>query len=232
MSYIILICARGGSKGVPKKNIRKLAGKPLLAWSIEISKMVTSASETIVSTDSEEIANIAKEYGAEVPFIRPTHLSQDDSSEWLVWQHAMDYINTKYVDIDGLIVIPPTAPLRNIKDIENCIDEFEKGNVDVVITVTDAHRNPYFNMIKIDSNGYSSLVNSQENNIIRRQDSPKIYDVTTVAYIISPKFIQQGKGVLSGRVRSVYVPPERAIDIDTMLDFQIAECLMLGNKGL
>ena len=117
MSYIILICARGGSKGVPKKNICKLAGKPLLAWSIEISKMVTSASRTIVSTDSEEIANIAKECGAEVPFIRPTHLSQDDSSEWLVWQHAMDYIDTKHVDIDGLIVIPPTAPLRNIKDI-------------------------------------------------------------------------------------------------------------------
>ena len=230
MSYIILICARESSKGVPKKNIRKLAGKPLLAWSIEISKMVTSASSTIVSTDSEEIASIAKDYGAEVPFIRPTHLSQDDSSEWLVWQHAMDYINTKYVDIDGLIVIPPTAPLRNITDIENCIDEFEKGNVDVVITVTDAHRNPYFNMIKIDSNGYSSLVISPENNIIRRQDSPTIYDVTTVAYIISPKFIHQGKGVLSGRVRSVYVPPERAIDIDTMLDFQIAECLMLGNK--
>ena len=227
MRYIVLICARGGSKGLPKKNIRKFAGRPLIAWSIEQSKLINSSIDTIVSSDSEEIAEIARNYGANVPFIRPSNLGQDNTPEWDVWKHAIEYIFSSFDSkIDGLIVIPPTAPLRAIEDINNCINEFEKNTADAVITVTDAHRNPYFNMVKSDSSGFLSILNPFRKDITRRQDAPSVLDVTTVAYIIKPELILNGKSLFSGKVKGVYVPPERAIDIDTLFDFEIAEFLM------
>ena len=143
MKYVALICARGGSKGVPGKNIRMLAGKPLIGWAIQVAKQVNQISRVIVSTDSEEIARIAKEQGAEVPFIRPSVLAEDNSPEWLVWRHALDYLaDDGREDLGGLVVIPPTSPLRSSQDIEKCINEYEGKEVDVVITVSEAHRNP------------------------------------------------------------------------------------------
>ena len=230
MKYIALVCARGGSKGVPGKNIRLLNGRPLISWSIHAAKSVERISKLIVSTDAEEIAQVAIEQGALVPFIRPDELAQDNSSEWLVWRHALNYLKKNGdEDIDGLVIIPPTAPLRSVQDIENCIDEFEKGNVDVVITVSDAHRSPFFNMIKNNKHGFSSLVISPTKTIIHRQDTPEVYDMTTVAYVVSPDFVLENNGIFEGNVRSVHVPPERALDIDTMLDFKIAECI-ISNK--
>jgi N-acylneuraminate cytidylyltransferase len=227
MKYIILICARGGSKGLPGKNIKPLNGIPLIGWSINIAKQIKRASRIIVSTDSEEIAKVALEYGAEVPFIRPKELAQDDSSEWLVWRHALDYLAENGSDtIDGLVILPTTAPLRSITDIDKCLDEFEKGEVDVVITVTNAHRSPYFNMVVNNEEGYSSLAISPNIRIVRRQDTPVLFDMTTVAYVTRPKFISEKDGIFEGRVRSILVPPERAVDIDTLLDFKIAECLI------
>ena len=230
MKYIALVCARGGSKGVPRKNIRLLGGRPLIGWSVHVAKSVERISKLIVSTDSEEIAQIAREQGALVPFIRPDELAQDSSSEWLVWRHALNYLKENGdEDIDGLVVIPPTAPLRDSLDIEHCLDEFEKGNVDVVITVSDAHRSPFFNMIKNDKDGFSSLVIPPTKTVIRRQDAPEVYDMTTVAYVVRPDFILQQNGIFEGKVRSVNIPSERALDIDTILDFKIAECL-ISNK--
>ena len=152
MKYTALICARGGSKGLPGKNIKLLCGVPLIGRSIQIAKQVGRVDKIIVSTDSEAIAQVAKEYGAEVPFMRPKELAQDNSSEWDVWKHALDYL--KENNLDALVSLPTTAPLRSVEDIENCLDEYEKDGVDVVITVTEAHRNPYFNMITNDDNGY------------------------------------------------------------------------------
>jgi len=231
MKYIALVCARGGSKGVPKKNIRLLGGRPLIGWSVQAAKSVERISKLIVSTDSEEIAQVAEEQGALVPFTRPDELAQDNSSEWLVWRHALNYLKENGdEEIDGLVVIPPTAPLRNAQDIENCLDEFEKGNVDVVITVSDAHRSPFFNMIKNNNDGFSSLVIPPMETVIRRQDAPKVYDMTTVAYVLRPDFVLQKNGLFEGNVRSVHVPVERALDIDTMLDFKIAECLISNRQ--
>jgi CMP-N-acetylneuraminic acid synthetase len=226
MKYIVLICARGGSNGLPGKNIKPLNGVPLIGLSINIAKKINRASRIIVSTDSEEIAATAIEFGAEVPFMRPKELALDDSPEWLAWRHAITYLeNQKNEIIDNLIVLPATAPLRALEDVNNCIDEFEKGDVDSIITVSEAKRSPYFNMIANDNNGYSSLVIN--NNVIsRRQDSPKVYDMTTVAYIIKSKFIKNNNGIFEGKVRSVCIPEERAIDIDTILDFKIAEYLI------
>ena len=229
MKYVALICARGGSKGLPGKNIKKLGGTPLIGWSIKVAKRIERVSRVIVSTDSEEIAEIALEYGAEVPFMRPKDLALDDSPEWLVWRHAINYLESRQGEkIEGLGVLPAPAPLRSIEDVNDCIDEFEKGEVDSVITVSEANRSPYFNMIVNDKKGYSSLVIQLKKGIVRRQDAPKVYDMTTVAYVVNTNFVKKFDGIFEGMVKSVVVPPERAIDIDTMLDFKIAEYLILN----
>ena len=126
---------------------------------------------------------------------------------------------------DVMISIPATAPLRLPLDIENCLDEYEKGNVDVVITVTDAQRSPYFNMVKENADGTVGLVIPPQTKVTRRQDAPTVYDIATVAYVASPDFVMANQSAFEGRVRSVHVPVERAIDIDTLMDFEIAEIL-------
>lgn len=212
---------------MPGKNIRPLGGKPLIAWPIEHALAVKRIERVIVSTDSEEIAAVARKYGAEVPFIRPAELARDDSPEWLAWRHALNYL----LDIDGvlpqaMVSVPTTAPLRLPLDIENCMDEYEKGDVDIVITVSDARRSPYFNMVKTNVDGTVGLVIPPKSAIVRRQDVPTVYDMATVAYVARPEFVMTHKAVFEGRVRAVNVPAERAIDIDTLLDFQVAECLL------
>ena len=227
MNIIALICARSGSKGVPNKNIKLLAGKPLIVRSINQIKELKEIDRVIVSTDSQEIANIATNAGAEVPFMRPKKLAEDDTSEWLVWKHALESINKiegNYPDI--LIIVPVTSPLRTVDDLKNCLIEYQKGNADIIITVTDSHRSPYFNMVKIDKEGMANLVISSENTITRRQDAPFVYDMTTVAYVTNPKYVLENDSIFSGKVRHVYIPIERALDIDTTFDFKIAELLL------
>ncbi len=228
MNTIAFIFARGGSKGLPGKNIRLLANKPLIAWSIEHAQAVKRIERVIVSTDSEEIAAIARQYGAEVPFIRPSELAQDNSPEWLAWRHALTYIiETTGALPDVMVSIPTTAPLRSPQDIENCLDVYQTGNTDVVITITDAHRNPYFNMVVKNIDNTVKLVNSPEKtHINRRQDSPDVYDMTTVCYVVDPVFVMNHTSIFEGSVKSVHVPRERAIDIDNLLDFKIAESLL------
>jgi len=226
MNYIALICARGGSKGLPGKNIRPLNGTPLIGWSIKIAKEIERVSRVIVSTDSKEIAKIALEYGAEVPFIRPENLALDNSPEWSVWRHSINYLeNQQSEKIDALVVLPVTAPLRTIRDVNKCIDLFEKGGTDSVITVSESNRNPYFNMTSNDSKGYSSLVIQSDKGITRRQDAPEVFDMATVAYVVDTNFIKEFNGIFEGRVKNVVIPRERAVDIDNMIDFKIAECL-------
>ena len=227
MNAIGFIFARGGSKGLPGKNIRTLGGKPLIAWAIEHTLAVKRIKRVIVSTDSIEIAEVAKEHGAEVPFIRPAELAGDDSPEWLAWRHALNYLlGSDGVLPDAMVSVPTTAPLRLPEDIENCLDEYEKGDADVVITVTDAHRSPYFNMVKIHADGTAGLVIPPQSVMARRQDTPKVFDMTTVAYVARPEFVIECSTIFEGKVRHVHVPVERALDIDTILDFGIAEYLL------
>jgi len=233
MNYVALICARGGSKGLPGKNLLPLANIPLIGWSINSAKKIDRISRIIVSTDSSEIAEVARDYGAEVPFLRPAELSMDNSPEWLVWRHAIQYLSKDNSEIlDGLVSLPPTAPLRLTIDIEKCLDEFEKGEVDTVITVSDSHRNPYFNMISNNEKGYSSILIPSNSKIERRQDAPTVFDMTTVCYVASAKFICENSGIFDGRVRSVKVPRERAIDIDTLIDFKIAEFFIKNQEAI
>ncbi len=233
MRAIAFIFARGGSKGLPGKNIRPLGGKPLIAWSIEHARAVPRIGRVIVSTDSEEIAAVAREFGAETPFIRPPELAQDNTPEWLAWRHALNFVRQQEGSLpDAMVSVPATAPLRLPCDIENCLDVFEEGQADIVVTVTDAHRSPYFNMVKVLADGTVGLVIPPASSVARRQDAPVVFDMTTVAYIARPEFVLQRTGVFSGTVRHVHVPVERSIDIDTLLDFRIAECLMTERSGL
>ena len=227
MKAVAFIFARGGSKGLPEKNIRRLGGKPLIAWSIEHALSIKRIKRVIVSTDSEEIASVARQYGAEVPFMRPADLAADDCPEWLAWRHALNYLVKTTGELPEVMVsVPTTAPLRISVDIENCLDEYEKGATDMVITVTDAHRSPYFNMVKTNVDGTVGLVNPPPSAIARRQDVPVVYDMATVCYVASPEFVMTHNGTFEGRVKAVHVPAERAVDIDTLLDFQIAESLL------
>lgn len=227
MKAVAFIFARGGSKGLPGKNIRPLGGKPLIVWAIEHALAVKRIARVIVSTDSEQIASVAREHGAEVPFIRPAELARDDSPEWLAWRHALQYLlETESVLPDAMVSVPTTAPLRLPLDIENCLDEFAKDDADMVITVTDAHRSPYFNMVKTDADGTVGLVIPPQSVLSRRQDVPMVYDMATVAYVARPKFVMTHNAIFEGRVKAVHVPIERAIDIDKLRDFQLAEYLL------
>jgi CMP-N-acetylneuraminic acid synthetase len=227
MSIVGFIFARGGSKGVPGKNIRHLAGKPLICWSIEQALAVSRIERLIVSTDSDEIASIAISAGAEVPFKRPIELSGDDSPEWQAWRHALNYVKETSGKLPrAMVSIPTTAPLRQVGDIERCIDMYEHGDADIVITVTDANRSPYFNMVNLNESADASLVIPPKERISGRQQVPEVFDMTTVAYVANSEFVNSKAGVFDGRVKAVHVPIERAIDIDTLFDFRIAEFLM------
>jgi|TARA_B110000483_G_C18130709_1_gene517483 CMP-N-acetylneuraminic acid synthetase len=231
MKYISIICVRGGSKGFPKKNIHKLNGKSLLARAIEIAKDNKKISRVIVSTDSQEFASIALENGAEVPFMRPSELAEDGSPEWLVWRHAIEYLENDGETNFSLVVLPVTAPLRNTSDVDRCIEEFESSEADSVITVTEANRSPYFNMVNLDNNGYSSLVIKPRDIVTRRQDAPEVFDMTTIAFIVSASFVKLNNNLFEGKVRSVMIPKERSIDIDTPYDMEIAEFLAKKLEG-
>ncbi|MCA3142470.1 MAG: cytidylyltransferase domain-containing protein [Betaproteobacteria bacterium] len=226
MKTVAFIFARGGSKGLPGKNVLPLCGKPMIAWSIAHAKAVERIERVIVSTDDEAIATVAREYGAETPFLRPAELARDDSPEWLAWRHALIYLHENGGLPDAMVSVPVTAPLREPTDIERCLDVFETGDADVVVTVSEAHRSPYFNMVRQNEDGTVGLVIAPAAKVVRRQDVPAVFDMATVAYVAAPHFVLTREAMFEGRVRAVSVPAERAIDIDTLLDFQIAECLM------
>jgi N,N'-diacetyl-8-epilegionaminate cytidylyltransferase len=218
------VFARGGSKGVPKKNIRPLAGKPLINYSIEVSRQSRWIERTIVSTDCPEIAKVARECGAEVPFMRPSHLATDTASEWLAWRHAILEVEKQTGKrIDVFVSIPTTSPLRSVIDVDACIEKLLTTDADLVITITDSHHNPYFNMVVLDERADAHLVIQPVNGVTRRQDAPTTYDMTTVAYAVRRDFIFQSSSLFDGRVQAVHVPLERAIDIDTEFDFRLAE---------
>tara|TARA_X000000368_G_scaffold328534_1_gene265566 strand:- start:3614 stop:4312 length:699 start_codon:yes stop_codon:yes gene_type:complete len=227
---IVFIFARGGSKGVPKKNIRKISGKPLIVHAIDLAKKLNFVNDIIVSTDCKEIARISEKYGAKVPFLRPKSLSDDDSNELDAWKHAiMKYEKIFNKKIDTFISLPPTAPLRSIKDVSKCYELYKDQSCDLVVTVKNSKNNPYFNMIEIGKNGFGKIV-AKSAKINRRQDAPKVYDMTTVAYVGNKNYILNTNHLLDGKFNFIVVPEERAIDIDSELDFELAELVLSKNK--
>ncbi|KGK23246.1 acylneuraminate cytidylyltransferase [Vibrio navarrensis] len=229
MKNYAFIFARGGSKGLPGKNIKPLAGKPLLHYSIDSALAAPSIEQVFVSTDDTEIAQVARKGGA-IVIDRPAELASDTSPEWLSWRHAIEWVRANYGDFDGFISLPATAPLRAVSDIENAIQQRMSVGADICISVTPASRSPFFNMVKQTDSGMVELVIKPEGEVARRQDAPAVFDITTVVYATTPEFVLNHYGLFSGNVTSIEVPKERAVDIDDIYDFMLAEAIVGGRQ--
>lgn len=230
LKSIAFIFARGGSKGLPGKNIKKLAGKPLIVYSIEAALASEMIAAVYVSTDDGAIAEIANKAGATV-IHRPAELATDNAAEWFAWRHAIETVERKLGKFDLFVSLPPTSPLRSSQDIANAIRAMENDtSADICITISDAARNPYFNMVSPDGRGGLQLALKDSKSISRRQDAPKLYDITTVAYVARPDYVMTQSSLFAGRVIGVPVPKQRAVDIDDILDFQFAEFLISGEQ--
>jgi N-acylneuraminate cytidylyltransferase/CMP-N,N'-diacetyllegionaminic acid synthase len=221
------ICARGGSRGVPGKNIRPLAGHPLIAYSIAQAKRCDFVDRLIVSTDSEEIAAVARAYGAEVPFLRPPELARDTSAKVPVIQHAVGEIERHLGhSVDVVVDLDPTSPLRTVDDIAACWRLVQEPGTDVVFTVSPAEKNPYFNMVELDEAGYARLSKAAPTPVHRRQDAPAVYSMNASVYAYQRAHLMDDGRVVSGRARIVTMPPERSRDIDGPLDLAFLEFLV------
>ncbi len=229
MNVTGFIFARGGSKGVHRKNVRSLCGKPLIAHAIDAALASRYIKRVVVSTDDAEIAEVARRHGADVPFMRPAELATDTAAEWLAWRHAISHVNSEQgvAPLDVFVSIPATAPLRIAADVDACVNTFLETQADVTIMVAEAHRSPWFNMVVVDPARSARLVMAGTGReIIRRQDAPPVYDITTVAYAAKPDFVLNSFGIFSGKCSAAIIPVERSLDIDTEYDWEIAEFLM------
>ena len=227
MTTSAFVFARGGSKGLPRKNLLPICGLPLLAHSIKIAHDLSEIDHIYVSTDCDEIAAIATLYGAEL-ILRPSQLASDTASEWLAWQHAINYVIQSGNRFERFLSLPATAPMRTSEDVKNCLSALQ-DDVDMVITMTPSNRNPWFNMVTRDKNKRVELA-AGNGNIIRRQDAKPCFDLTTVAYVSRPEFILNSSSMWDGTVVGVEIPRSRSIDIDDELDFSIAKFLMETNE--
>lgn len=225
MTITAFIFARGGSKGVQGKNIKLLAGKPLLAYAIDQARN-SKADRIFVSTDCCYIAHVARSHNVTV-IDRPAELATDESPEWLSWQHAVKFVGMTGSDV--FVSVPATCPLRDPVDINNCIDALAEGTADMAITITESRANPYFNLVET-SNGRAQLavqaLLASYKPYARRQDAPPYSEITGVAYATTAAFVLKSKRMWDGKIVPVSVPLERAIDIDTPYDFLLAELLM------
>ena len=222
--YSAFIFARGGSKGVQKKNIRLVADKPLIVHSIECALKSKYIKNVIVSTDCDEIAEISKKAGA-VILIRNKELASDTSPEILSWKHAISNFEKELNST--FISLPATSPLRAPEDIDNAIENFESSKCDVLFAIANSHRNPYLNMVKINDNNFIEILNKGLK-ATRRQDVPDVYDVTTCVYVAKTDYINSTQSLMDGNVGYSIIPPERSLDIDTEYDLYLAD-LQLKN---
>ncbi|MDD2384940.1 MAG: acylneuraminate cytidylyltransferase family protein [Sulfurospirillaceae bacterium] len=233
MSNILCtICARGGSKGVKNKNIKELNGKPLITYTIEQAKTSGLFEHIVISTDSDEIANVAKQYGAEVFFKRSPEMASDTAGKLDVIKDAFkrseEYYNKTF---DYLIDLDATAPLRSIEDIINSFNQFKENENDNLITAMPSRRSPYFNLVEQDKDGKVYLSKKFDSAIVRRQDAPKSYDMNASIYIWKRDVILNKNSLFLEKTGLYVMPEERSIDIDNELDFKFVEFLMRNKNA-
>ena len=232
MSEILCtICARGGSKGVKNKNIKTINGKPLIAYTIEQAKESKLFDHIVVSTDSDDIANVAKEYGAEVFFKRSAEMASDTAGKLDVIKDAFirseEYYKKQY---EYLIDLDATAPLRSVEDIQKSLEQFLVNKNDNLITAMPGRRSPYFNLVEVDKENRVYLSKTLDNSIVRRQDAPKSYDMNASIYIWKRDVILNEQSLFLENTGLYVMPEERSIDIDTELDYKFVEFLMRENN--
>lgn len=228
MSNIVCtICARGGSKGVKNKNIRELNGKPLIVYTIEQAKASGLFEHIVISTDSDDIANVAKQYGVEVFFKRSPEMASDTAGKLDVIKDAFIRSEEYYKrTFDYLIDLDATAPLRSVDDIINSFNQFKENDNDNLITAMPSRRSPYFNLVEQDKDGKVYLSKKLDSAVVRRQDTPKSYDMNASIYIWKRDIILNESSLFLEKTGLYVMPEERSIDIDNELDFKFVEFLM------
>lgn len=228
---LYIIPARGGSKGIPRKNIRPLAGRPLIHYSIDVARALAPDSHIILSTDDEEIAAVARETGLPVEYMRPAALATDTAGSREVILDAMDHADRLGIPYTRVCLLQPTSPLRTVADVEACLQAYSP-DIDMAVSVIETDANPYYNCFETDpATGFLHI--SKGNGLyVRRQDAPPAWQFSGAVYVINPQSIRSMP--LGAMPRRVGVPtnPSHCIDLDTPLDWELAETIIRHSKNL
>ena len=226
INNLCTIGMRGGSKGVPNKNLRELHGKPLMAYTIAQAKESGLFRHIVVSTDSEEIAESARNLGAEAWFLRPPDLATDEAPKLPVIRHAFLESESHYgQQFDVLVDLDVTSPLRLVGDITGAYKQFSDEDADILITASPSRRNPYFNMVE-NVNGRISIVKQMDKLPVRRQDAPRVYDMNASIYIWKRDALLKRDTLFTENTSLFVMPEERSVDIDTEIDWDFVEFIM------
>lgn len=227
MRRLCTICARGGSKGVKNKNIRELAGKPLIAYSLEQARFSSLFDLIAVSSDTQSILDVARLHGADLTVTRPGELATDTAGKLPAIQHCVEEAErVSGSTFDVVVDLDATSPLRSVQDIQSAVKLLEESTVSNVVTGTRARRSPYFNLVELDQDGGVRLSKSLPVPVVRRQDAPQCYDLNASIYVWQREVLRNCCTVLGPGTRLFVMPEERSIDIDSELDFIIVEFLM------
>ena len=220
----IFIFARKNSKGIKNKNLYKINGKPLIFYTLKTALNLTKKKNIFLSSDGKKYKKIADDFG--VNFIqRPKNLATSVSPELLSWKHAINFLKEKKIKIKTFVSLPVTSPLRSKSDVLKSISKL-KGNTDIVLTASESNRNPYFNIVEEKKGSQYYKVVKDKTKIYRRQDAPQTFDLNTVAFVSSPKYIEDVKSIFDGNVAISVIPNEISIDIDNMFDMKLALLLL------
>lgn len=224
MKTLYIIPARGGSKGIPGKNIKPLAGKPLIGYSIDVARQLAEDKDICVTTDDPKIINTVENMGLKVPFVRPPELATDQSGTYEVLLHALDFYESNGVHYDTLVLLQPTSPFRTVDDVQACLDLYNP-DIDMVVSVKQAATNPYYNAFETDENGFLHI-SKGEGNFTRRQDAPKVWEYNGAVYVINVESLRKMPLGKFTRRRMYEMNAEHSIDLDTPTDWLIAETLI------
>ena len=225
MKRLCTICARGGSKGVKGKNVRLLGGKPMIAHSIEQARAAGTFDLLAVSSDSDEILSVARDYGCDVLIKRPAELATDTAAKLPVIRHCVAEVERESGErFDTLVDLDATSPLRIPDDIVAAIRLLEDSGAGNVITAMPSRRSPYFNLVECDANGIVHL--SKPSQVVRRQDAPKCYDMNASIYVWRRGSLFANETLFNEDTRLYVMPEERSIDVDSELDFKFVEYIM------
>ena len=224
MKPLFVIPARGGSKGIPGKNIKPLGGKPLIAYSVEVARQLAPDSDICVSTDDPAIADVVREMGLEVPFMRPDYLATDNCGTYEVLLHAVKFFEKLGRRYDTMVLLQPTSPLRTADDVRRCLEAYT-SDVDMVVTVVEAASNPYYNCYETDADGFLHI-SKGDGSFVRRQDAPKAWEYNGAVYVINIDSLKQMPLSKFPRRRMVEMERRRSIDLDTPLDWMVAEAVV------
>jgi len=228
MKTLFIIPARGGSKGIPRKNIKLLGGKPLISYSVEVARALADDQDICVSTDDTEIKDIVEQTGLKVPFLRPSELATDQATTQDVLLHAIDYFQTKGRHYDRIILLQPTSPFRKINQIQEAINLWEDG-LEMVVSVKVTDANPYYVLFEENESGF--LEKSKKGFFIRRQDCPLVYQYNGAIYVIDVKSLKSRHIFNFERIKKYVMDAESSIDIDSSLDWKFAEFLLSQRQG-